>query len=203
MSDEEQSGEATKTGSPDPTAQASEESASSAPAERSAAASAAESAAESAERAESETESPEESAKPAESEPVKSESAEPEPVKSESAESESVKSESVEPESVESKEFAEPKPEPEKASVESARPKSLRLVIGQVVSDRMQKTVTVLVERKVKHPLYKKYIRRSTKMHAHDENDSCRIGDRVSIVQCRPISKTKSWRVHEIIRRSK
>nr|WP_306699466.1 30S ribosomal protein S17 [Thioalkalivibrio sp. HK1] len=85
----------------------------------------------------------------------------------------------------------------------SPKPKTIRKVVGQVVSDKMQKTVTVLVERKVKHPLYKKYIRRSTKMHAHDESETCRIGDRISIVQCRPISKTKSWRVHEIIRRSK
>jgi small subunit ribosomal protein S17 len=78
-----------------------------------------------------------------------------------------------------------------------------RPMVGRVVSDKMNKTVTVLVERRVKHPLYKKYIRRSTKIHAHDETETCNVGDAVSIVQCRPLSKTKSWRVHEIIARAK
>ena len=78
-----------------------------------------------------------------------------------------------------------------------------RPLIGRVVSDKMNKTVIVLVERRVKHPLYKKYIRRSTRIHAHDEADDCNVGDAVSIVQCRPLSKTKSWRVHEIIARAK
>ena len=78
-----------------------------------------------------------------------------------------------------------------------------RPLIGRVVSDKMNKTVTVLVERRVKHPLYKKYIRRSTKIHAHDETEDCKVGDAVSIVQCRPLSRTKSWRVHEIIARAK
>ena len=78
-----------------------------------------------------------------------------------------------------------------------------RPLIGRVVSDKMAKTVTVLVERRVKHPLYKKYIRRSTRIHAHDETDDCKVGDAVSIVQCRPLSRTKAWRVHEIIARAK
>ena len=78
-----------------------------------------------------------------------------------------------------------------------------RPLIGRVVSDKMNKTVTVLVERRVKHPLYDKYIRRSTKIHAHDETDECNVGDSVSIVQCRPLSRTKAWRVHEVIARAK
>jgi small subunit ribosomal protein S17 len=67
----------------------------------------------------------------------------------------------------------------------------------------MNKTVTVLVERRVKHPLYKKYIRRSSKIHAHDELNDCRVGDAVAIVQCRPLSRTKAWRVHEVVARAK
>ena len=78
-----------------------------------------------------------------------------------------------------------------------------RPLVGRVVSDKMNKTVTVLVERRVKHPLYKKYIRRSTRIHAHDEADACNVGDEVSIVQCRPLSRTKAWRVHEIVARAK
>ena len=78
-----------------------------------------------------------------------------------------------------------------------------RPLIGRVISDKMNKTVTVLVERRVKHPLYRKYIRRSTRIHAHDETDDCNVGDAVSIAQCRPLSKTKAWRVHEIIARAK
>lgn len=77
-----------------------------------------------------------------------------------------------------------------------------REVQGRVVSDRMNKTVTVLVERRVKHPLYKKYIRRSTRLHAHDETNECREGDTVTIVQCRPLSKTKTWRVTQVVTRA-
>ena len=77
-----------------------------------------------------------------------------------------------------------------------------RLVEGRVVSDKMDKSCVVLVERRVKHPLYKKYIRRSTRMHVHDENNECREGDVVNIVQCRPISKTKSWRVSSVVSRA-
>jgi len=80
---------------------------------------------------------------------------------------------------------------------------SARVLIGQVVSDRMSKTITVLVERRIKHPLYKKYVRRSTKLHAHDENDECRMGDTVAIESCRPMAKTKSWRLNRIVERAR
>ncbi len=80
--------------------------------------------------------------------------------------------------------------------------KTPRILIGQVVSDKMQKTVAVLVERKVLHPLYKKYIRRSTKLLAHDEASACKQGDTVAIEECRPISKRKSWRVQKLIERA-
>ncbi len=79
----------------------------------------------------------------------------------------------------------------------------IRVLVGEVISDKMNKTVTVLIERKVRHPLYKKYIRRSTKVHAHDENDECHIGDVVSIEQCRPLSKNKSWRLTKILERAR
>ena len=78
-----------------------------------------------------------------------------------------------------------------------------RVLTGLVVSDRMDKTITVMVERRVKHPLYKKYIRRKSTLHAHDENNECRMGDTVSVEQCRPLSKTKSWRLQEIMERAK
>lgn len=81
-------------------------------------------------------------------------------------------------------------------------PRTPRILIGQVVSDKMQKTVAVLVERKVLHPLYKKYIRRSTKLLAHDEASACKQGDTVAIEECRPISKRKSWRVQKLIERA-
>lgn len=71
--------------------------------------------------------------------------------------------------------------------------------IGRVLSNKADKTVTVKLERQVKHPLYGKYIKRSSKVHAHDEENSCQEGDLVKITQCRPMSKTKSWRVMEII----
>jgi len=77
--------------------------------------------------------------------------------------------------------------------------KAARTVSGRVVSNKMDKTVTVLIERKVKHPLYGKFIRRSTKVHAHDENNVCNEGDTVIVEQCRPISKSKSWRLVKIV----
>jgi small subunit ribosomal protein S17 len=67
----------------------------------------------------------------------------------------------------------------------------------------MDKTITVLVERKVAHPIYKKYVKKSTKLHAHDENNECNIGDTVSITSSRPLSKTKSWNLVEVIERAK
>ncbi len=76
-----------------------------------------------------------------------------------------------------------------------------RTVMGKVVSNKMDKTIVVLIERKVKHPLYGKYVRRSSKMYAHDEANACRIGDLVLIEQSRPLSKTKRWKLVEIIRR--
>lgn len=81
---------------------------------------------------------------------------------------------------------------------ESGAAPAARSVTGKVVSDRMNKTITVLVERKVQHPVYGKIIRRSSKLHAHDERNDCNTGDQVTIVECRPLSKTKSWRLHSI-----
>ena len=77
-----------------------------------------------------------------------------------------------------------------------------RTVNGVVLSDKMDKTATVMIERKVKHPLYGKYIKRSTKLHVHDENNDCGIGDTVSIAECRPMSKTKSWTLVEVINKA-
>ncbi len=79
--------------------------------------------------------------------------------------------------------------------------KIIRTLQGKVISDKMDKSVTVLLERQVKHPLYKKYIRRSTKLHVHDEKNECSIGDMIAIRECRPISKTKSWTLVEVIER--
>ena len=78
-----------------------------------------------------------------------------------------------------------------------------RTLVGRVVSSRMDKTVTVLVERRIKHPVYKKYLRRSTKLHVHDEGNRCNEGDVVSIEPCRPLSKTKAWRLHGIVERAR
>jgi small subunit ribosomal protein S17 len=78
-----------------------------------------------------------------------------------------------------------------------------RLVTGRVVSDKMDKSITVLVERKVAHPIYKKYVKRSTKLHAHDEENTCNVGDVVNITSTRPISKTKSWKLVDIVTRAK
>ena len=77
--------------------------------------------------------------------------------------------------------------------------KAAREISGRVVSNKMDKTITVLIERRVPHPLYKKYIRRSTKLHAHDEKNECREGDTVTIAQCRPLSKSKTWTLVEVI----
>jgi small subunit ribosomal protein S17 len=67
----------------------------------------------------------------------------------------------------------------------------------------MDKTITVVIDRRVKHPLYGKFMRRSTKVHAHDESNECRKGDLVRVEQCRPISKTKSWRLVEVVERAR
>ncbi len=85
----------------------------------------------------------------------------------------------------------------------SEEAKVARTVQGRVISNKMDKTITVLVERQVKHPLYGKYVKRSTKLHAHDENNECNEGDTVTISECRPLSKSKAWRLVEIIERAR
>lgn len=77
-----------------------------------------------------------------------------------------------------------------------------RSMTGRVVSNKMQKTVAVAIERMVRHPVFGKYVRRTTRLLAHDEASACREGDLVSIVECRPISRRKSWRVAEILQRA-
>ncbi|MCP5141475.1 MAG: 30S ribosomal protein S17 [Chromatiales bacterium] len=74
-----------------------------------------------------------------------------------------------------------------------------RTLQGKVISNKAAKTITVLIERKVQHPLYKKFISRSTKVHAHDENSECGMGDTVVVEQCRPMSKTKRWKLVEVV----
>ena len=80
--------------------------------------------------------------------------------------------------------------------------KLTRTLTGTVTSDKMDKTVTVLVERRVKHPLYGKYVVESKKYHAHDEANECGVGDKVEIAETRPISKTKSWKVTRILEKA-
>ena len=80
--------------------------------------------------------------------------------------------------------------------------KIVRKITGKVISDKMDKTITVMVERRVKHPLYGKYITRSTKLHAHDEKNECEIGDTVSIRESRPLSKTKTWMLQTVIEKA-
>ncbi len=75
--------------------------------------------------------------------------------------------------------------------------------IGQVVSNKMQKSITVAVDRKVKHPIYGKFVRKTTKLTAHDENNECGIGDTVKVMETRPMSKNKRWRLVEIVERAK
>ena len=84
----------------------------------------------------------------------------------------------------------------------SAPVKIAHTLTGRVVSNKMNKSVTVMIERLVKHELYGKYIRRSTKLHVHDENNQCQEGDLVMIRQCRPISKTKSWTLVEVVEKA-
>jgi small subunit ribosomal protein S17 len=79
--------------------------------------------------------------------------------------------------------------------------KRRKVLLGQVVSNRMQKTITVRVERRLRHPIYERVVKRSKKFHAHDENNQCQIGDQVRIIETRPLSKTKRWRLLEIVRR--
>ena len=77
-----------------------------------------------------------------------------------------------------------------------------RTETGRVVSDKMDKSIVVLVERKVKHPLYGKYVKRSSKLHAHDEANECKIGDLVTVAESRPYSKTKTWKLVNIVERA-
>lgn len=81
----------------------------------------------------------------------------------------------------------------------SEQRKIQRTLTGRVVSDKMDKTITVLIERRVTHPLYGKIVTRSKKYHAHDEKNECHEGDLVTIEECRPISKTKAWRVAKLV----
>ena len=78
-----------------------------------------------------------------------------------------------------------------------------KMRIGVVTSDKMDKTITVAVERKVKHPIYGKFVKKTTKFHAHDEKQECTIGDIVKIMETRPLSKLKCWRLVEIVERAK
>jgi small subunit ribosomal protein S17 len=91
--------------------------------------------------------------------------------------------------------------EPAESALETPN-QVFRTLQGRVISNKMQKTITVLVERTIKHPKYGKYIKRSTKLHAHDEENTCQEGDVVEIAQCRPLSKTKSWQLHKIVTRA-
>ncbi len=81
----------------------------------------------------------------------------------------------------------------------SGTEKRIRTATGKVVSNKMDKTITVLIERRVKHPVYGKYITRSSKIHAHDENNECGIGDTVKVVESRPLSKSKTWKLQEVV----
>lgn len=82
------------------------------------------------------------------------------------------------------------------------RTKTAHSLSGRVINNSMDKTVTVAIERRVRHPLYQKYIRRRTKLHAHDENNECNTGDLVLIEECRPLSKTKSWRLIRVVEKA-
>ncbi|SHG18185.1 small subunit ribosomal protein S17 [Microbulbifer donghaiensis] len=83
-----------------------------------------------------------------------------------------------------------------------AEAKLKRTLTGKVVSDKMDKTITVLIERRVKHPIYGKIVSKSTKLKAHDENNECSIGDVVTIEESRPLSKSKSWALQKIVERA-
>ncbi|MDH5924391.1 30S ribosomal protein S17, partial [Vibrio splendidus] len=74
-----------------------------------------------------------------------------------------------------------------------------RIQQGRVVSDKMDKSIVVAIERTVKHPIYGKFIKRTTKVHAHDEDNTCGLGDKVEIAECRPLSKTKSWTLVKVL----
>jgi small subunit ribosomal protein S17 len=85
---------------------------------------------------------------------------------------------------------------------EQTQEKAVRAVTGRVVSNKANKTITVLVERRIKHEVYGKYLTRRTKLHAHDEQNECKEGDLVQIEECRPLSKTKCWRLVKVLERA-
>ena len=87
--------------------------------------------------------------------------------------------------------------------LKSPEARAARNVTGRVVSDKMHKTITVQVERRVQHPVYGKFLTRRTKLHAHDENNDGKPGDLVMIEQCRPLSKTKTWRLVKVLERAR
>jgi len=90
------------------------------------------------------------------------------------------------------------------AEIQNTEARNLRKVrVGVVTSNKMTKSITVAVERKVKHPIYGKFVKKTTKFHAHDENNECSIGDIVRIMETRPLSKTKRWRLVEIVEKVK
>ncbi len=89
------------------------------------------------------------------------------------------------------------------AETQAAERKTPRTMTGRVVSDKAHKTVTVAVERRVAHPLYGKVVTRTKKYHAHDEANECKAGDLVTIEECRPMSRTKTWRVTHLVERAK
>jgi small subunit ribosomal protein S17 len=84
----------------------------------------------------------------------------------------------------------------------ASEPRGMRTLTGQVVSNKMNKTIAVEIERQVRHPTYGKYVRRTTKLLAHDENNEAREGDTVSITPCRPLSRRKSWRLLAVVERA-
>lgn len=84
----------------------------------------------------------------------------------------------------------------------SENTESVKTVAGKVVSNKMNKSITVLVERLVPHPVYGKYIKRSTKLMAHDENNECQEGDIVEVISCRPLSKNKVWKLYRILEKA-
>ena len=79
----------------------------------------------------------------------------------------------------------------------------IRTSLGRVVSDKGDKSIVVAIERMVKHPIYGKFVKRTTKVHAHDENNECGLGDTVEIAECRPLSKTKSWALVKVVEKAK
>lgn len=78
-----------------------------------------------------------------------------------------------------------------------------RMLTGKVVSDKMDKSIVVMIERRERHPIYGKYLKRSTKLHAHDESNQAKAGDKVSIQECRPLSKKKAWTLVEVVEQAK